>query len=194
MPTRNINLTGYYDEFVNELVTSGRFSSASEVMRAGLRLLEQQAREEDEKLALLRSMATEAFNELDRGQGIVIDSGEQLAEFIGQIGPGPPKWPKPADWRLIHGPLRHFAAADRDIHSILVRTHEQFGPQGRLRYESLWFAPFLTSTEDPQRIGSNPSGDRSRCTDLSSLAQPKPRGACQRPCSSPAALPVISNS
>ena len=82
MPTRNVNLTGYYDEFVNELVTSGRFTSASEVMRAGLRLLELQAREEDEKLALLRSMAAQAFNELDRGQGIVIDSREQLAEFM----------------------------------------------------------------------------------------------------------------
>ena len=84
--TRNVNLTSYYDEFVNQLVTSGRFSSASEVMRAGLRLLELQAREEDEKLALLRSMAAESFNELDRGQGIVIDSREKLAEFIGQIG------------------------------------------------------------------------------------------------------------
>ena len=31
-------------------------------------------------------MAAESFNELDRGQGIVIDSREQLAEFIGHIG------------------------------------------------------------------------------------------------------------
>jgi antitoxin ParD1/3/4 len=86
MPTRNVNLTDYHDEFVNELVTSGRFSGACEVMRAGLRLLEQQVREEDEKLALLRSLATEAFHELDRGQGIAIDGEQQLAEFIGRIG------------------------------------------------------------------------------------------------------------
>jgi antitoxin ParD1/3/4 len=86
MPTRNVNLTDYHDDFVNELVTSGRFSSASEVMRAGLRLLEQQAREEDEKLALLRSMATDAFDALDRGQGIVLGSEGELAEFIGQAG------------------------------------------------------------------------------------------------------------
>jgi antitoxin ParD1/3/4 len=86
MPTRNVNLTDYYDEFVNELVTSGRFSSASEVMRAGLRLLEQQAREDDQKLATLRSLGAEAFDELDRGQGIAIDSEQQLAEFIGQSG------------------------------------------------------------------------------------------------------------
>ncbi len=86
MPTRNVNLTEYHDGFVNELVTSGRFSSASEVMRAGLRLLEKEAREEDEKLALLRSMASEAFRELDQGQGIAIDNEQELSELIGQTG------------------------------------------------------------------------------------------------------------
>src|SRR5271165_5285547 len=84
MPTRNVDLTDHHDDFVNELVTSGRFSSPSEVMLAGLRLLEQQTREEDEKLALLRSMASEAFGELDRGQGIVIDGEEHLAGFIAE--------------------------------------------------------------------------------------------------------------
>ena len=86
MPTRNVNLTDYYDQFVDELVTSGRFSNASEVMRAGLRLLEQQAREDQEKLAALRSLASEAFSELDQGQGTPIDGQEQLTELIGQIG------------------------------------------------------------------------------------------------------------
>lgn len=86
MPSRNVNLTDYHDEFVNELVTSVEFSSASEVMRAGLRLLEQQAREDDEKLALLRSMASDAFHALDRGEGIAIQSEQQLAEFTGQTG------------------------------------------------------------------------------------------------------------
>jgi antitoxin ParD1/3/4 len=86
MPTRNINLTDRYDHFVDELVTSGRFSNASEVMRAGLRLLEGQAREETEKLALLRCFASEGFSELDQGQGIVMEGEQQLAEFIGQIG------------------------------------------------------------------------------------------------------------
>ena len=85
MPTRNINLTERYDQFVDELVTSGRFSNASEVMRAGLRLLEGQAREENEKIELLRRLASESFSELDQGQGIVLDGEQQLAEFIGQI-------------------------------------------------------------------------------------------------------------
>ena len=86
MPTRNVNLTEHYDQFVDELITCGRFSNASEVMWAGLRLLEQQGREDDEKLAALRALASEAFNELDQGQGTRIGGHEQLAEFIGQIG------------------------------------------------------------------------------------------------------------
>ncbi len=86
MPTRNVNLTDHYDQLVSELITSGRFANASEVMRAGLRLLEQQARENEEKLTLLRAAASEAFDELDRGQAIVSDTPQQLAELIGQIG------------------------------------------------------------------------------------------------------------
>lgn len=86
MPTRNVNLTDHYDDFVKQLVASGRYSNASEVMRAGLRLLEGQTYEESERLALLRSLASEGFRELDQGQGIVLDGRQQLADFIGQIG------------------------------------------------------------------------------------------------------------
>jgi antitoxin ParD1/3/4 len=86
MPTRNVNLTDHYDQLVDELVTSGRFGNASEVMRAGLRLLEQQSRENEAKLNLLRSAASEAFSELDGGQAVASDNPQQLAEFIGQIG------------------------------------------------------------------------------------------------------------
>ncbi len=86
MPTRNVNLTGHYDQFVADLVASGRFENASEVMRAGLRLLEQQNREEAEKLALLRSLAKEGFDQLDQGQGTVVNGRRELREIIGQLG------------------------------------------------------------------------------------------------------------
>jgi antitoxin ParD1/3/4 len=86
MPTRNVNLTGHNDQFVIDQVTSGRFKNASEVMRAGLRLLEQQNREEEEKLALLRSLAAKGFDELDQGRGTEIDGERLLQKYIGQIG------------------------------------------------------------------------------------------------------------
>lgn len=86
MPTRNVNLTIHYDELVDHLVTSGRFKNASEVMRAGLHLLEQRAREEEEKIALLRSLANEGFQDLDQGRGLVFDDERQLGEFVRRVG------------------------------------------------------------------------------------------------------------
>lgn len=38
-PTRNIALTPVLEEFIREQVASGHYSNASEVVRAGLRLL-----------------------------------------------------------------------------------------------------------------------------------------------------------
>jgi len=40
--TRNVSLAPAQDRFVEELVAGGRFRTASEVVRAGLRLLEEQ--------------------------------------------------------------------------------------------------------------------------------------------------------
>ena len=86
MPTRNINLTEHFDRFVEKQVGGGRFRNASEVMRAGLHLLEQQTLEEKQKLALLRTLAAEGFGQLDQGQGIAIDDERQLADVISRIG------------------------------------------------------------------------------------------------------------
>lgn len=86
MPTRNINLTDHYDRFVAEQVRKGHFRNVSEVMRASLRLLEQQTREDRQKLALLKSLADEAFQQIDQGQGIELEGEEQLTNFISRIG------------------------------------------------------------------------------------------------------------
>ena len=86
MPTRNVNLTDYYDAFVQEQIASGRYKNASEVMRAGLRLLQTQTTEEEEKLHLLQSLAAEGFDTLDQGQGIALRGDAQLRKRIGAIG------------------------------------------------------------------------------------------------------------
>jgi len=86
MPLRNVQLTDYFEQFVDGLVSSGRFSDASDVVRAGLRLLEQVAREDDAKLVRLRALAAEAFSELDQRQGVSIENPDQLADFMAQIG------------------------------------------------------------------------------------------------------------
>jgi len=55
MPTRNVNLTDELEGFVLAKVKSGRYENASEVVRAALRVLEDQEREYEAKLAVLRT-------------------------------------------------------------------------------------------------------------------------------------------
>ena len=86
MPTRSVNLTDHYNHFVESLIASGRYKNASEVMRAGLRLLEQESKENEEKLSALRSLASEAFASLDRGEPTTLEGEQQLADFIGRLG------------------------------------------------------------------------------------------------------------
>jgi antitoxin ParD1/3/4 len=54
MPTRNVNLTPELDEFVTDKVRAGLYANASEVMRAALRTLERDERENADKMAVLR--------------------------------------------------------------------------------------------------------------------------------------------
>jgi antitoxin ParD1/3/4 len=46
MPTRNVVLTEYQEKVIETLVSSGRYQNASEVLREGLRLVEQRAAED----------------------------------------------------------------------------------------------------------------------------------------------------
>ena len=55
MPTRNVNLTPELDQFITTRVITGRFANASEVMRTALRIMEQDERENEEKLIALRA-------------------------------------------------------------------------------------------------------------------------------------------
>lgn len=86
MPNHHIELTDHFDEFVSAQIAAGRFRDASEVMSAGLHLLEQQSREYEEKLARLRKLAEEGFADLDQGRGTEINGPEELREFIAEIG------------------------------------------------------------------------------------------------------------
>ena len=88
MPTRNVNLTDHFDSFIDTGIKSGRFSNASEVVREGLRLLEQREAEDQAKLRWLRSAAQDSFADLDRGEGVRFHSMDDLATFIDQTGEG----------------------------------------------------------------------------------------------------------
>jgi antitoxin ParD1/3/4 len=85
MPTRNINLTEHFDHFVQRQVSSGRYSNASEMVRAALRLLEEEEQERQAKLKTLRQAAKQGFNEIDQGKGIVLKGKNAVKLFITKI-------------------------------------------------------------------------------------------------------------
>jgi antitoxin ParD1/3/4 len=85
MPTRNINLTDHFDDFVAKQVSSGRYQNASEIVREALRLLEAQEEERKAKLKALRQAAKQGFDELDQGRGLVIKSKKALHQLMKEL-------------------------------------------------------------------------------------------------------------
>jgi antitoxin ParD1/3/4 len=85
VPTRNINLTEHFDDFVQRQVSSGRYTSASEIVREALRLLEEQEQEREAKLKALRLAAKQGFDEIDQGKGIVLKGKKAISRFIAEI-------------------------------------------------------------------------------------------------------------
>lgn len=70
MVTRNVVLTESQDQLVQNLVASGRYQNASEALRAGLRLLEQEeAGLESLKQSLQKGVAQAQAGDLAEGSG-----------------------------------------------------------------------------------------------------------------------------
>lgn len=54
----SITLGSYFDQFIQSILKEGRYKNASEVVRAGLRLLEEQ----EQKIIVLRQALEEGIN------------------------------------------------------------------------------------------------------------------------------------
>jgi antitoxin ParD1/3/4 len=85
MPTRNVVLTDHQHEVVERLVNSGRYQNASEVLRDGLRLLEQREDVEDAKLDALKAAAQLGWREIDGGRFTDVQN-DKLEDFFGELG------------------------------------------------------------------------------------------------------------
>ena len=66
--TKNVVLTDHHLGFVDRLLESGRYQNASEVMRDGLRALEDRIKREEAELAEIQSRVGRSLDQLDRGE------------------------------------------------------------------------------------------------------------------------------
>ena len=82
MPTRNVVLTKRQEELIETLVESGRYQNASEVLRDGLRLVEQREAEDAGKLKALRAAARLGIGALERGEFKEFRTIEDLQTFL----------------------------------------------------------------------------------------------------------------
>ena len=85
MPTRNVVLSDHQHELVETLVQSGRYQNASEVLREGLRLIEERERIEEGKLKALKQAARQGWADVAAGRYADV-SDDQLDDFVGQLG------------------------------------------------------------------------------------------------------------
>jgi len=85
MPTRNLVLSERQHGFVETLVRSGRYQNASEVLREGLRLVEERERIEAAKLKALKQASHQGWQDIAAGRYIDIEA-DRFRDFIGQLG------------------------------------------------------------------------------------------------------------
>jgi antitoxin ParD1/3/4 len=85
MPTRNVVLTERQERLIADLVGDGRYQNASEVIREGLRLVEQREAEDAAKLEALRQAAKVGFDAIDRGEYKEFDDPQALREYLNEV-------------------------------------------------------------------------------------------------------------
>ncbi len=85
MPTRNVTLTEHQEALIEMLVQSGRYQNAGEVLREGLRLVENREVEEATKLETLRAAAQLGVSALERGEIEEFPNGLALLSHLNKI-------------------------------------------------------------------------------------------------------------
>lgn len=85
MPTRNVVLTDHQAHFVEQLVTSGRYQNASEVLREGLRLVERRESEDEMRLSALRDAAKVGIADIEAGNFQSFSSVDMLGQHLATL-------------------------------------------------------------------------------------------------------------
>jgi antitoxin ParD1/3/4 len=85
MPTRNVVLTARHETLIESLVSAGRYQNASEVLREGLRLIEERETREAAKLRALQEAARTGFADLDESRHRDV-ADDELEDYVTALG------------------------------------------------------------------------------------------------------------
>ena len=85
MPTRNVVLTDHQAHLVENLVSTGRYQNASEVLREGLRLIEDREAQDKARLHALREAARVGMADIDAGRFRSFESPAALSRHLTAI-------------------------------------------------------------------------------------------------------------
>jgi antitoxin ParD1/3/4 len=86
MPTRNVVITERQADLIEKLVTDGRYQNASEVMRRGLKLIEEEELSRSAKLEALRLAADVGWMDVEAGRVETFDDVAALRARIAEVG------------------------------------------------------------------------------------------------------------
>lgn len=85
MPTRNVVLTDHQSQFIERLVAAGRYQNASEVLREGLRLIEDREAENAARLEALREATRIGIADIESGRYTRHDSAAALERHLADL-------------------------------------------------------------------------------------------------------------
>ena len=85
-PTSNVSLTPELVAFVQEQVSSGNFTSSSEVHRAALVAMKKSEEEHQARIARLRGEVQKGIDQIEAGQFTEVQDSEELRQWIGECG------------------------------------------------------------------------------------------------------------
>jgi antitoxin ParD1/3/4 len=82
MPSRNVFLSDQFETFITSGIEEGRYSNASEVVREGLRLLQQRDAEDRARIEWLRGAVQEGIDAMERGDYVTLNSPQEIKDHI----------------------------------------------------------------------------------------------------------------
>lgn len=85
MPTRNVVLTDRQEALIETLVERGVYQNASEVLREGVRLIEEREAENAAKLQRLREAVQVGQEDVAHGRVTRFETAEDLERYLDEV-------------------------------------------------------------------------------------------------------------